>query len=108
VKKFYLRVHKGKFTQGITKQQCRERILHKMKSQAPQCPSKLARKRKYGHTQDAMRPPMDPSVSFNDPEMLPSSSPYEHHEISTDVRHKIDLSRWLNEHHGDPATKVHN
>jgi hypothetical protein len=79
-----------------------------MKGQAPQRPSKLARKRKYGHILNTQDATMDPSVSFDDPETLPSSSPYEHHEISTDVRHKIDLSRWLNEHHGDPATKVRN
>ena len=106
VKRFYLRVHKGKFTEGITKQQRRERILHMMKGQAPHHPSKLARKRKYRHnTQDATT---DPCVSFNDLETLPSSSPYEHHKISNDVQHKIDLSCWLSEHCGDLATKVCN
>ena len=49
----------------------------------------------------------DPCVSFGDSEVLPSSLPHQHYEISTDVQHKIDLVQWLSGHQGDLATKVH-
>jgi hypothetical protein len=105
VKRFYPRVHKGQFAQGITKQQPRGQILYKMQRRAPPFTSKLSQKWKYVHTAlgDATT---DPRVPFNDPETLPPSSPDKHHEISQDVRHKIDLPRWLGEHQGDLATKV--
>jgi hypothetical protein len=103
VKKFYPRVHKGQYTRGITKQQRHERVLHKTNGQAPPTTSKPNQKRKYGDINKAV---LDPRVSFGDSEVLPSSLPHQHYEISTDVRHKIDLAQWLSGHQGDPATKV--
>jgi hypothetical protein len=76
-----------------------------MQCRAPLSTSKLSQKRKYVHT-TFRNTTSDPRVPFNDPETLPPSSPDKHHEISQDVRHKIDLPRWLGEHQGDPATKV--
>ena len=74
-----------------------------MNGQAPPTTSKLNQKRKYGDINKAV---LDPRVSFGDSEVLPSSLPHQHYEISTDVRHKIDLAQWLSGHQGDPATKV--
>jgi hypothetical protein len=75
-----------------------------MNGQAPPSTSKLNQKRKYGDLVD--KAVLDPRVSFGDSEVLPSSLPHQHYEISTDVRHKIDLTQWLSGHQGDPATKV--
>jgi hypothetical protein len=46
VKRFYQRVHKGKFTRGIAKQQQRERVIAKMKELAPQASRKGTQKRR--------------------------------------------------------------
>lgn len=101
VKKFYIRVHKATFTRGIAKQQRRERILHKIKEHAPK--NTFARKRKYGGEEHTASKPY---VAFKDDETLPPSSPHEHHHISTDTRHKLDLLCWLGEHKDDPAVEV--
>ena len=98
-------MHKGQYTRGITKQQRRERILYRMNGYAPPSTSKMNSKRKYGDLAAENAVP-DPRVSFQDSEVLPSSSPHQHYEISTDVQHKIDLAKWLTGHQGDPATKV--
>jgi hypothetical protein len=75
-----------------------------MNGHAPPSMSKLNQKRKYGDLVD--KAVLNPRVSFGDSEVLPSSLPHQHYEISTDVRHKIDLAQWLSGHQGDPATKV--
>jgi hypothetical protein len=73
--------------------------------QAPERPT-MARKRKYA--QGDADCTTDPRVPFNDSEVLDVSSAREHHQISRDVRHKIDLAVWLVEHGEDPAIKVRN
>jgi hypothetical protein len=48
----------------------------------------------------------NPTVPFEEPESLPTSTPAAHHHISSDVRHKINLSEWLGNHEDDPALRV--
>jgi hypothetical protein len=106
-KRFYLWVHKGKFTQGITKQQRHEWILHKMKGLGLSGTSTLAHKHKYGnHNTQSMVTSAKPHVAFKDGKALPPSPPHEHHHISMDMHHKISLLHWLGDIQYDPALKV--
>jgi hypothetical protein len=98
-------VHKGQFVRGIAKQQRRERLLHHIKELAPSDTSTRARKRKYGDIEPKPSAAL-PHVAFEDDEELPQSSPHEHHHISQDTRHKIDLLRWLGDNEDDLGLKV--
>jgi len=55
---------------------------------------------------DNLRQDQDKSTPSEDNEALPHVRPQEHHYISSSIRHKIQLSTWLNEHQDDPALKV--
>jgi hypothetical protein len=100
VKRFYQRVHKGKFTRGIAKQQQRERVIAKMKELAPQASRKGTQKRR----DDAQG--WGDSISSPDDETLRDIRPQQHHHISADVRYKVQLSTWLDDKQDDPALKV--
>ncbi|KAF8874231.1 hypothetical protein BD779DRAFT_1476607 [Infundibulicybe gibba] len=92
VKKFYPRSQKSQFTRGIAKLQRREQILHRMKQ-------KIQRDEKMGPNSDKSTP----SLRFEDEEGLPFTSPEAHYHISKDVRHKVDITRWLGSNADDPA-----
>jgi len=47
-----------------------------------------------------------PTVPVHVEEILPPTSPDQHHHISQDTRSKIILPVWLTEHEGDPALLV--
>ena len=97
VKRFYPRTHKGQFTLGITKQQRREQHLRKMKELSPNsCMNN--RKKKSS--------PLDPRLSFQDHDPLLPMLPSQHYQMSTEERHKLNLSQWLCENQDDPALEV--
>lgn len=91
VKKFYPRTQKRKYTQGIAKQQRRERLLHLI-SQIDPYSSKPV-----GHSESKLA-----QVSKD----LPPVSPYEHHQMSTATEQKINIIQWLDDNQDDPALKV--
>lgn len=37
---------------------------------------------------------------------MPKARAEKHYQISDDTRHSVEISRYLNEHQNDPATKV--
>jgi len=94
VKQFYPHVQKNQYIQGIAKQQHRERVLHQMLGNGPR--PTLQKKRKYR---------LKRAVVEYEP--LSPGSPDQHHQISADVRNKIDVSRWLGDNLDDPALKVY-
>jgi hypothetical protein len=106
LKRFYPRVHKGQFTRGITKQQHRERILSRLRELAPQPSSSTEKKRIYDDMHAGNSEEGGPSVSFEDAESLTPTSPSSHHQISREVRHKINLPAWLGNNEDDPALEV--
>ena len=88
-KQSYIRVRKGKHTQGITKEVLRERVVHLAKSRAAtqqKIPKLRGRKR----------------IS----EVLPPTSPTAHHHISTETREKVDIAQYLDDNEDDPAVEV--
>lgn len=97
VKRFYPRTQKGKFTLGITKQQRREQHLRKLKELSPNLRMNDSKKKS---------PPLDPRLSFEDHDPLLPTLPSQHYQMSSEQRHKLNLSQWLHENRDDPALKV--
>jgi hypothetical protein len=48
----------------------------------------------------------NPTVAFDEPETMPSTSTHVHYHISTGTRYKVDISEWLGTHVNDPALQV--
>ncbi|KAG1852171.1 hypothetical protein F4604DRAFT_1933740 [Suillus subluteus] len=105
VKRFYPHVSKAKFTAGIAKQQCRERLLFKM---AEGSPYKMKGKGKQDAGKEKSKvlwlsSPDAPALRFKDSEPLPYSDPEHHYHISTSTRYHINIYKWLVQHESDPA-----
>lgn len=100
VKKFYPRTQKRQFTQGIAKQQRRERLLHLISQSDPYLPkpNQAAQPSKVASAESELS-----QVKEN----LPPLSPYEHHQMSTETASKINVIKWLSDNHDDPALKVY-
>ncbi|KAF8148264.1 hypothetical protein B0H34DRAFT_668986, partial [Crassisporium funariophilum] len=111
VKRFYARTNKNKsFTQQITRQQRRERILRKI--------AERERKQKNAAAASSSQPPPpahsrgiqspSPSVPFEETDALPKTQPDVHHHISNSVRQRENIFKWVDYHEqqGDWAVKV--
>ena len=74
---------------------------------APAAVGDLSRKRKYGkERQLSSSESHNPRIPFHNDEHLPLSSPDQHHEMSRDTHHKLDLPTWLGDLSDDPALEV--
>ena len=74
---------------------------------APSGTSILAHKCKYGNYDTQVTITSANSyVAFEGGEALPPSSPHEHHHISVDTHHKINLLHWLSNNQDDPALEA--
>ncbi|KAN0082850.1 hypothetical protein V8E55_008645, partial [Tylopilus felleus] len=93
VKRFYARTNKIKFTQGITRQQYRERLLHRLQAIE-----------QYGH-HDSPKDDNSPFLHFVDQDPLPRCLPGDHYQISASQRYHWDLSAWCGRNRDDPAAK---
>ena len=91
-KQFYPRVRKGDHVRGIARHVYRERTLvqvqHALKKRVLN---------ENGHTLN---------IPVGDEEVLGPTPPEDHHHISKDVRHKVDVLKWLADNKNDPALKV--
>ena len=96
-KRFYPRVHKGKFVVGIGKQIRRERILRNAGKDRGLNVTRPRKKQKKSSR---------PNPDIPHPESLPAAPPQQHYQIADDVRNWVDISRFLGEYHGDPAVHV--
>jgi hypothetical protein len=63
-------------------------------------------KRKYGYAQPPPPTNCKHTVSFDEQESLPFTTPNAHYHMSNDVRHKLNISSWLGENLGDPTLQV--
>ena len=111
VKRYYPRVHKGQYVKGIAKQTRRKRILNILTNPAPLFSAKpksaTSQKRKFGES-NALRQgdAGNPGLPFSqDESMLPGPSDWAY-QMSTEIRHKLDISCYLGEHEDDPALTV--
>ncbi|KAF4611550.1 hypothetical protein D9613_004494 [Agrocybe pediades] len=96
IKRFYARTNKNtNFEEQITRQQRRERVLHKIQlrqQQPAQAPKNLARTSSI--------------VPFNESEPLPFTRPEDHHHIANTQRYHENIYKWLyGKHEDDPALK---
>lgn len=95
VKKFYPRTQKKQYTKGIAKQIERERVLKLISQSDPYLPQVI------GHPES-----LETTTANQVTEGLPLVSPYEHHQMSTETGHKINVFQWLDANENDPALKV--
>lgn len=91
VKRFYARTNKVSFVHQIAKQQHRVEILCQIHRQ---------------HELSSQTSKSTATLGFAEEEPLGRSNPNAHYEISQSIRYLIDLTAWLSEHRGDPATSV--
>ena len=89
VKRYYPRVHKGQFVKGIAKQTRRERILNILTNPTP-----------------LMSAAGNPSLPFSQDESMPQAPSDKAYQMSTEIRHKLDISCYLGDHEDDPALTV--
>jgi hypothetical protein len=92
------------FAQGITKQQYRERLLHKMHERLPKGASVSSSTTSCPSPNPT--PTATPWLHSEDHEPLPYTAPNAHHHMSTAVRYPENISSWLGKHADDPAFKV--
>lgn len=96
VKRFYARTNKNKFTRQCAYHEWRERILRNMKRKADKGKAKDTSANRCKEN----------SLNFTDSEPLPFTAPKVYHHISESKRFYVDLTQWLGNNAGDPATKV--
>jgi hypothetical protein len=92
-KQFYHRVRKGDHVRGIARHVYRERTLF----QAQQGIKKHKNTCSKAATLD---------IPLDEEEVLGPTPPEDHHHISNDVRHKVNVLKWLFENRKDPALVV--
>ena len=101
VKQFYPRVRKGDHVRGIARHIYRERMLFQTQQ--------AFKKKRLDDNQYKLEDDMITlNIPFTEVEVLGPTPPEQHHHISKDVRHKVDVYKWLAENRKDPALKVRN
>ncbi|KAM6499872.1 hypothetical protein JOM56_005380 [Amanita muscaria] len=104
VKRFYPRTSKAKYTQGISKQERRERTLFHMsdrlrianENQAEDAPN----------TEDSPPQPIQQvTIDFRSREVLPPTDPEKSYHISNETKFKLYLYDWLAKEPGNPGMK---
>lgn len=91
LKQFYPRVRKGDHVRGIARHVYRERILFQTQQ--------AFNKKKQDDTNTL-------NIPLQEAEFLGPTPPEQHHHISKDVQHKVDVLKWLADNREDPALKV--
>ena len=99
-KRFYPRVHKGKFAPGIAREVRRERILQFKSKNHHLVVKRPSHKKQKTLSRKSF------SIAFSDSERLPSANPDRRYQMSNETRHPHDISRMIGEHYGDPALEV--
>lgn len=99
-KQFYPRVRKGDHVRGIARHVYRERLLFQVHEAMKK--RHLDQKRHVEEGQDVNML----NIPLGEQEILDPTPPELHHHISKDVRHKVDVLKWLAQNRADPALKV--
>ena len=103
-KQFYPCVRKGDHVCGIARHVYRERTL----LQAQQALKKqLLEEKQYnvvGRRQDSNSYTLN--IPLGEEEVLGPTPPEDHHHISKDICHKVDVLKWLADNKNDPALTV--
>lgn len=99
-KQFYPRVRKGDHVRGIARHVYRERTLVQVQQ--------ALKKRVLDETRhnEVDRDSCTLNIPLGEEEVLGPTPPEDHHHISKDVRHKVDVLKWLADNKDDPALTV--
>ena len=98
-KQFYPRVRKGDHVRGIARHVYRERTLF----QARQALKNI------NLDENPIKNDSDANtlnIPLGEAEVLGPTPPEQHHHMSKDVRHKVDVLKWVTDNRDDPALKV--
>ncbi|KAH9942660.1 hypothetical protein B0H21DRAFT_710231 [Amylocystis lapponica] len=103
VKRFYARTNKNNHPSQIAKLQRREQMLEAARRREGKSPAHATGKRKRKPEAEQHN---EPGLQFGDQDLLPFTSPKDHHHISDSRRYHEDITRWLGENRKDPAVKA--
>ena len=103
-KQFYPRVRKGDHVRGIARHVYRERTLFRAKQMLKH---KKTAADQHGDSELETEQNVNTlNIPLDEEEILDPTPPEQHHHISKDVRHKVDVLKWLADNRNDPALKV--
>jgi len=97
VKRFYSRTNKNNVGSQIAKHERRERLLRAIS------------RRREGSADNLSAPEPEASrvsLNFDVSEALPPTPPSQHHHISEERKHHLNIPTWLKENEGDLAVQV--
>ena len=66
----------------------------------------LQQKHRNNGSQDGNTMTMTLNIPLGEEEALGPTLPEHHHHISNDIRHKVDVHKWLADNRNDPALNV--
>jgi hypothetical protein len=105
VKRFYLHTSKAQFTRGISKQEQRQRILHRVDERVRAAAKNLIDE-ETREEQSTPRLNASPTVDFSSSEKLPPTDPSSSYHISNETKYKLDLSEWIQQQQNEPSMRV--
>ena len=102
-KQFYPRVRKGDHVRGIARHVYRERTLFQAQQALKKKPidENPSRSKEDGDSNTL-------NIPLSETELLGPTPPEVHHHILKDVRHKVDVLKWVADNRDDPALEVCN
>ena len=103
-KQFYPRVRKGDHVRGIARHVYRERTLLQVQQSLKK--RVLDQKRRNEVGQPDSKDANTLNIPLGEEEVLGPTPPEDHHHISKDVRHKVNVLKWLADNKNDPALTV--
>ena len=106
-KQFYPRVRKGDHVRGIGRHVYRERTLFQAQRAFKRrvLEERQLNLNKAGESEES-EDISTLNIPLGEEEILGPTPAEDHHHISKDVRHKVDVLKWLADNKGDPALTV--
>ena len=106
-KQFYSRVRKGDHVCGIARHVYRERTLFQVQQAMKKRLLEQNLLNEGSHAAQASDAhTMTLDIPLGEEEALGPTLPEHHHHISKDIRHKVDVHKWLADNRKDPALNV--
>jgi hypothetical protein len=96
---FYPRVRKGDHVRGIARHVYRERTLFQARQALKNINLNENPSKKDSDANTL-------NIPLGEAEVLGPTPPEQHHHMSKDVRHKVDVLKWVTDNRDDPALKV--
>ena len=105
VKRFYPCTSKAQYTRGISKQEQRQHVLHRVDEHVQEA-NKNSNEEGTREEQSASRPSASPTVDFSLSEKLPPMDPASSYHISNETKFKLDLGEWIQQQENKSSMRV--